>query len=238
MHETRYDNPLGISTSSVGDHLHHALPSVLAAIASAGFTHVDLFEPDWVAYLASKQIDTDTAWRLPMPVSVSNAAAELKRLADELGLKFVCLQPLREIEGHLDARRRKAAFEAVRSRFPTMRALGIDLVFMCSNIGLSGVSHDQNIIANDLAELADMAAEFSRSDGGDMLKIGYEGLVSLLFVPALRLKFHSLFSAVWQSWGHMNTWSDSWDCVRRADRPNLGVVFDTFNILAVRNSGC
>ena len=44
-----------------------------------------------------------------------------------------------------------------------------------------------------------------------MLKIGYEGL----------------------SWATRNTWSSSWEVVRTVNRPNVGLIVDAFNVLAV-----
>jgi 4-hydroxyphenylpyruvate dioxygenase len=56
--------------------------------------------------------------------------------------------------------------------------------------------------ANDLAELADIA----RQQG---MRLGYEAL----------------------AWGrHVKDWTAAWDIVRAADRPNLGIVLDSFHI--------
>lgn len=97
-------------------------------------------------------------------------------------------------------------------RFPFMRAFDTDLVFMCANIRTDeGVTSDLKTVARDLAELGDMAAAYAKADGGRMLKIGYEGL----------------------SWATRNTWSASWEAVRFANRPNVGLIVDAFNILAV-----
>jgi sugar phosphate isomerase/epimerase len=93
-----------------------------------------------------------------------------------------------------------------------MRAFDTDLVFMCANIRTDeGVTSDLKTVARDLAELGDMAAAYAKADGGRMLKIGYEGL----------------------SWATRNTWSTSWEAVRFANRPNVGLIVDAFNILAV-----
>lgn len=97
-------------------------------------------------------------------------------------------------------------------RFPFMRAFDTDLVFMCANVRTDeGVTSDLKRVARDLAEMGDMAATYAKADGGRMLKIGYEGL----------------------SWATRNTWSASWEAVRFANRPNVGLIVDAFNILAV-----
>lgn len=66
-------------------------------------------------------------------------------------------------------------------------------------------------MARDLAELGDMAVAYAKAGGGRMLRIGYEGL----------------------SWVTRNTWSASWEAVRFANHPNVGLIVDAFNILAV-----
>jgi 4-hydroxyphenylpyruvate dioxygenase len=129
-----------------------------------------------------------------------------------LGMQIACTQPLRKIEGIRDPDERRATLDLVAKRFPFMRAFDTDLVFMCSNIQAdSGVTSDLQTVSRDLAELGDVAAAYSRRDGGRMLKIGYEGL----------------------SWAVQHTWSSSWEVVRAANRPNVGLIVDSFNLLAV-----
>jgi sugar phosphate isomerase/epimerase len=56
-----------------------------------------------------------------------------------------------------------------------------------------------------------MAAEYAAKDGGPMIKIGYEGL----------------------SWALRNTLKSTWEVVEAANRPNVGLIIDSFNVLAV-----
>jgi len=56
-----------------------------------------------------------------------------------------------------------------------------------------------------------MAEEFARNDGGPMIRIGYEAL----------------------GWAQRNTWAASWEVVRAANRHNVGLVLDSFNLLSV-----
>lgn len=124
-----------------------------------------------------------------------------------------CLFPAApKIEGIKDPAERREALDSVSKRFPFMRAFDTDLVFMCANTRTDrGVTPDLKVVARDLAELGDMAAAYAKADGGPMLRIGYEGL----------------------SWATRNTWSSSWEAVRFANRPNVGLVLDAFNVLAV-----
>jgi sugar phosphate isomerase/epimerase len=130
-------------------------------------------------------------------------------------MRIACTQPLRKIEGIRDPAERRETLDLVAKRFPFMRAFDTDLVFMCASIRSDsggGVTTDLQTVARDLAELGDMAAAYSHADGGPMLRIGYEGL----------------------SWATArNTWSSSWEAVRFANRRNVGLVVDAFNVLAV-----
>jgi 4-hydroxyphenylpyruvate dioxygenase len=127
-------------------------------------------------------------------------------------MTIACTQPLRKIEGKKDPEKRQASLDLVAKRFPFMRAFDTDLVFMCSSIEKEpDATSDYKTVAKDLAQLGQMAEDFSRADGGRMLKIGYEGL----------------------SWAQRNTWASSWEVVRAANRHNVGLIIDSFNLLAV-----
>lgn len=206
-------NELGIATLSLGNWREHKLEPRLQAAARAGFKWIDLFDECWSAYLAEHGLDGEgaAAWEAtPEKLAV---ARKLTALVKSLGMRIACTQPLRVIEGILDPEERRRTLDGVAARFPFMRAFETDLVFMCASIRRdAGVSVDLKRVARDLAELGDMAAAFSEKDGGPLLKIGYEGL----------------------SWAaRNNTWSSSWEAVRFANRPNVGLIVDAFNVLAV-----
>lgn len=212
MSEGTVTNELGTATLSLGHHSKHSLAPRLHAAAAAGFQVIDLFDEDWAAYLFENGLDGSDPWE---PTDAKFVVArKLRDLVTSLGMRIVCTQPLREIEGHLVPEERKAALQRVAARFPFMRAFDTDLVFMCSNIrpddGIRCTSSFQTVV-RDLAELGDMALEFSRGDGGRLLRIGYEPL----------------------SWGRRNTWASAWEVVRAADRANVGLILDSFNMLAV-----
>lgn len=203
-------NELGIATLSLGNSSQHKLLPRLQAAAKAGYQCIDLFDNCWAAYLEEHGLPGDRPWDAT-PANL-RVARELGELVKSLGMRIACTQPLRTIEGIKDPAERRAALELVAKRFPFMRAFDTDLVFMCASIRRDdGVTSDLKTVARDLAELGDMAAAFSRADGGRMLRIGYEGL----------------------SWATRNTWSSSWEVVRFANRPNVGLIMDAFNVLAV-----
>lgn len=204
------DNELGIATLSLGNWRQHKLTPRLEAAAKAGYQWIDLFDECWAAYLEEHGLDGEQLWE----ASPDNlrVAHKLGNLVKSLGMRIACSQPLRKIEGITDPVERRATLDLVAKRFPFMRAWDTDLVFMCASIRTDpGVTSDLKTVAKDLAEMGDMAAAFSQADGGRMLKIGYEGL----------------------SWATRNTWSASWEAVRSANRPNVGLIIDAFNVLAV-----
>ncbi|KAH8650659.1 sugar phosphate isomerase [Tricladium varicosporioides] len=203
-------NEFGIATLSLGDWRSHKLRPRLEEAAKAGFKFIDLFDECWAAYLVENGLDGEKLWE-PTPDNL-RVASSLGDLVKSLGMEIACTQPLRKIEGILGPVERQENFDLVAKRFPFMRAFDTDLVFMCSSIRTDkGVTSDLKTVAKDLAELGRMAEEFSIRHGGRMLKIGYEGL----------------------SWAVRNTWSSSWEVVRLANRLNVGLVVDAFNVLAV-----
>ena len=107
-------------------------------------------------------------------------ARAIRALCDELGLHIWCLQPLRDMEGHRDPAARADAMASLKSKFPFMRIWGAEMIFMCSATRTDDtMTGDADTVAADLSEMADLAAAFSRSDGGPIIKIGYEHLVSV-----------------------------------------------------------
>jgi 4-hydroxyphenylpyruvate dioxygenase len=204
-------NELGIATLSLGYGKKHKLEPRLRAAAKAGYKWIDLFDECWEAHLEEHGLNGQLPWE---PTSENlQVARKLGDLVKSLGMRIICTQPMRKIEGVKDPQERRTALDLVAKRFPFMRAFDTDMVFMCASIrNDSGATTDLKVVARDLAEMGDMAAAFSKADGGRMLKIGYEGL----------------------SWAtRNNTWSASWEAVRMANRPNVGVVVDAFNVLAV-----
>ncbi|KAH6981494.1 xylose isomerase-like protein [Ilyonectria destructans] len=144
------------------------------------------------------------------PINLS-LARNLGEEVKSLRMQIVCTQPLRVIESRRDPREKMEQLELVAKRFPFMRAFGTDLVFMCSSMDKEPSSTlDYKTVAKDLAEMGRMAEKFSVADGGRMLKIGYENL----------------------SWAQRNNWASTWEVVRAANRHNVGLIVDSFNLLA------
>jgi 4-hydroxyphenylpyruvate dioxygenase len=162
--------------------LSGTLDEKLEAIAAAGFDGVEIFENDLLAF--------------------SGKPAEIRRIADGLGLTVVTFQPFRDFEG-MPADKRARVFQRAERKFDAMQELGCDLLMICSNVSpdsLGGIDR----IAGDLHELGERAANRG-------LRVGYEALA-------------------WGR--HINDYRDAWEAVRRADHPAVGLVLDSFHTLA------
>ena len=132
-----------------------------------------------------------------------NGAPETVRaLAESLGLAIIALQPFRDFEAMPEPHRSRNLVRAER-KFALMKALGTDFMLICSNTSPLSVADDARA-AEDLRELAERAAAHG-------LRIGFEAL----------------------AWGrHINDYRHAWAIVERADHPALGLVLDSFHVLA------
>ena len=127
---------------------------------------------------------------------------DVRRLAADLGLEIPLYQPFRDFEGVPDDQLRRNLERAER-KFDVMQELGAPLVLVCSNALPTAIDDDARA-ADQLAMLADRAARRG-------LRIGYEAL----------------------AWGTcVSRYQHSWRLVERADHPHLGLILDSFHILA------
>ena len=134
-------------------------------------------------------------------LSFDGTPAGARRMVEDLGLKTITFQPFRDFEGMPEPQRDRN-FSRAERKFDLMQELGCDLLLVCSN-----VSPDANggidRAAADFHELGERAAKRG-------LRIGFEAL----------------------AWGrHINDYRDSWEVVRRAEHPSVGLVLDSFHIL-------
>lgn len=135
----------------------------------------------------------------------SGTPRDVRTMAEDLGLEIVALQPMRDFEAMPEPMRARN-FERAERKLDLMAELGTRLLCLCSNVAPEAID-DPGRAADDLALLADRARERG-------CRIGYEAL----------------------AWGtHVRDWMQAWEIVRRADRPNLGIVLDSFHI-CVRNN--
>ena len=161
------------------------LEAKLSAAAKAGFRAVELLENDLTFY--------------------AGKARDARRLAEELGVEIVALQPLKDFEG-APSRNAGAISIAQCESWSSHANWARPLLCLSSSIAEDALA-DYDRIAEDLAELADLARQYG-------LRLGYEAL----------------------SWGkHIKDWTAAWEVVAKADRDNLGIVLDCFHICARKN---
>lgn len=154
------------------------------------------------------------------------AASYIASYCEALRLRIYSLQPLRDFEGWAKSEDQLLALRRARSRFEVMRALGTDLLLICSNnqqhpITVGNIER----IGDDLAQLAHFAQQF-----GPILAPSYRSDAERLAgreAKPIRIGYEAL------SWGaHVDVWSRAWQAVKYADRDNVGLILDSFNTLA------
>ncbi len=163
--------------------LSGSLQEKLEAAANIGFDGVEMFENDLLTF--------------------DGSPADIRRIAEDLGLAITIFQPFRDFEAMPEPQRSRNLDRAER-KFDVMQALGTDLILVCSNV-LPTAIDDPNRAAADLREMAERAAARG-------LRVGYEALA-------------------WGR--HTNRWRQAWDIVQHADHPNLGLIVDSFHTLCL-----
>ncbi|RCS22061.1 sugar phosphate isomerase/epimerase and 4-hydroxyphenylpyruvate domain-containing protein [Phyllobacterium salinisoli] len=123
------------------------LAEKLAAIASAGFDGIEIFENDFLAF--------------------DGTPAEVGRMVQDHGLEISLFQPFRDFEGMPEPQRSRT-FDRAERKFDLMEELGTDLMLVCSNVSpfsLGGIDR----AAADFHALGERAAKRG-------LRVGYEAL--------------------------------------------------------------
>ncbi len=134
---------LSIATVS----LSGGLVEKLEAIASAGFSGVEIFETDLLSF--------------------NGTPTDVRNLVAALGLEIIAFQPFRDFEG-MPASKRERVFARAERKFDLVQELGCELLLVCSNVspeGLGGIDR----AAADFNELGERA----RKRG---LRVGFEAL--------------------------------------------------------------
>lgn len=135
-------------------------------------------------------------------LSFDGTPGEVGRRIRNLGLEAVTFQPFRDFEGMPEPQRAKA-FSRAERKFDLMQELGCDLLMVCSNVSPDSLGGIERAAA-DFHALGERAA-----------------------ARGLRVAFEAL------AWGrHVNDYRDAWEVVRRAAHPAVGLVLDSFHVLA------
>lgn len=135
-------------------------------------------------------------------IAFPGSPTEVRHICADLDLTIVTCQPFRDFEGMPEGRRQRV-FDRAERKFDLLQELGTDLLFVCSSVSPEALPGIDRLAA-DFAELGERA-------GRRGLRVGYEAL----------------------AWGrHVFDYRDAWEIVRRANRPEVGIVLDSFHILA------
>ncbi|KAJ5163962.1 uncharacterized protein N7500_005792 [Penicillium coprophilum] len=193
-----------IATVSLGAATLHPIVAKLDAAAVNGQQGLELFHDDLAELAKNIRAQAhDNAPRTDRDYEI-DAARAIRDLCAARDLQIVALQPFRHYEGLIDRQRHAERIDELKHWVRLCKILGDSLFILIpsSFLDASEITSDRDCLAADLAEAADIAFP---------VRIAYEAL----------------------AWGtHINTWEDSWDLIKRANRPNLGICLDTFNIAA------
>jgi 4-hydroxyphenylpyruvate dioxygenase len=131
-----------------------------------------------------------------------SSPAEIKALAERLNLTLELYQPFRDLEGVTEALFQDN-LHRLETKFQLMQELGMTMILVPSNAATATIDDDA-VVADQLRRAAELAASYD-------MYIAYEAL----------------------AWGtYVNTYWHSWELVKAADHPNLGVCLDSFHILS------
>ncbi|KAJ5346297.1 hypothetical protein N7541_008779 [Penicillium brevicompactum] len=193
-----------IATVSLGAADLHPITAKLDAAAHCGQQGLELFHDDLVQLARTLRGQaTDSLPRTDRDYEI-DAAHLLRDLCAERDLHILALQPFRHYEGLIDPERHMERIDELKhwARLCTIMGDSLFILIPSSFLDPSEIIGDRDRLAADLAEAADVAFP---------VRIAYEAL----------------------AWGtYINTWEDCWDVIQKANRPNLGICLDTFNIAA------
>jgi 4-hydroxyphenylpyruvate dioxygenase len=141
----------------------------------------------------------------PSPDNQLRAAKAIRSMCKQRSISVVCLQPFMHYEGLRDRERHRQKIKELKLWVELAQALGTHIISIPSTfLNSTEVSGDTDLIVRDLREAADIA----ESAG---IQIAYESL----------------------AWGtYSDTWEQAWQVVESVNRPNFGIVLDTFNLAA------
>jgi 4-hydroxyphenylpyruvate dioxygenase len=135
-------------------------------------------------------------------LSFNGTPKDVARMVASLGLKIVTFQPFRDFEGMPEPQRSRTFARAER-KFDLMGELGCDLLMICSNVAPDSLGGVDRA-ASDFHELGERAQKRG-------IRVGFEAL----------------------AWGrHVSDYRDSWEVVRRAGHPAIGLTLDSFHIFS------
>ncbi|CAK1366101.1 3-dehydroshikimate dehydratase [Cercospora beticola] len=203
-----------ISSQSLGLPGTHALFPKLKAASEAGFQGVEIFFDDLNVlanvYAQERLEDHGATERVDGEKDgeagesdLLKAAEDVRRWCDGFGLKIVALQPFRDFEGLKSAAEYQKRVSGFKLWLRLCRKLDTQTILIPSNT-LQADELDDSKIVPALREAADLAGAAD---------------------PPVQIAFEAL------AWATLvNTWDQAYSYVLEANRENLGICIDTFNL--------
>ncbi|KAF4125395.1 4-hydroxyphenylpyruvate dioxygenase [Geosmithia morbida] len=197
-----------ITTVSLGRPGLHGMEAKLRAAADNGITSIELFFEDIEALAGNPPLEPHAS----RAKALLDAVIVTRDLCRKLAITILNLQPLRFYEGLVD---RDETERMQRDEIPLwldmMGVLGTDTLLVASNFlgpdpdtGAPRTTGSRSALEADIRFLADAAAQRS---------------------PPIRIAYEAI---AWAD--HVFLWEQAWDLVRAVNRPNMGIVLDTFNM--------
>lgn len=141
------------------------------------------------------------------PSNLLKASRSVREMCDVRGLTIIALQPFMHYEGLLNRTEHTRRIEEMKLWLKLARILGTDLIAIPSTfISEEECTGDFNTIVQDLREIAELGSQE---------------------YPPTRFAYEALAWGTWTS-----TWEQAYDIVCAVDRPNFGLLMDTFNMAA------
>lgn len=179
----------------------HSFETKVQQAAKHGFEGLEIFYEDLEFVAKALPGNTDP----PAPEHLYKAAEKVHDICASLGLEVISLNPFLFYDGLLDREQHSKLLEKAKVWFRIVSLLGTDMIQISANfLPADQLTDDIDVISGDLRELADLGLQAQLP-----VRFSYEALC---------------FST------HINTWEKAWDVVKRVDRPNFGLVLDSFNL--------
>ncbi|KAI3614293.1 4-hydroxyphenylpyruvate [Moniliophthora roreri] len=208
-----------IASLSLGSNLHHDLPTKIRVASKLGYAGIEIFMPDFEAFVeevrqgSHRDLFDSTSDIASSPIDqLEYLCAEIiHTLCSTHDLRIPLIQPLRNFENFSTEQDLFSALRGAERWFRLMQPMHCDLVLVCSNY----VPPPYPIMETYTLEMyLDAQVEAFRKLGELAerygVKVGYEPL----------------------AWGTVvDNWEQIWEVVKRVNRPNVGVILDSFNIL-------
>ncbi|KAJ7628564.1 xylose isomerase-like protein [Roridomyces roridus] len=248
-----------IASLSLGNCAHHQLPTKIRTASSLGYDGIEIFIPDFEAFVdevRNKGLHQDL---LPQPPSDDDelevaCAKAIASLCASLNLEIPVLQPLRAFENFASPNSLgggaglPSALKEAERWLRLMPHLNTRLLLVCSNY----IEPEDHPFApfdpkcKPVSSLTDNDGKARTTPPGPAPSAYYpaptqEQLSSYLDaqVEAFRelgkvaAHYHVRIGYEPLAWGTMvDNWEQVWDVVRRVHLENVGVILDSFNCLA------